>query len=332
MQKVSRRQQFMLTLPGLLLLAAFLLSGGTEALTGGGPSAAAAETDQQAGPAVVHNPGGCVGEQRKPSFGSAMVVTSGEIICSNLTSFGGSVVIHGEVDGDVVAFGGNVFIDGTVNGNVALYGGDLDLQNGTHVNGDIHICGGRWTEGTASRLHGNAFSCTKSAGALLSSDFGASFHFWFTLAWVILGMLLTTLLPEHVMLVRTTVRIKMRRSLVLGLLSILLAPAILAVLIALIISIPLAILVAVGLIAAWALGTVAIGGLIGDSIIRAIAPQQNTRLSQVVVGLLVLALVGLLPYIGWLISIGAGLLGLGAVFLSRFGTRLYSQPKHPLPL
>jgi hypothetical protein len=43
-------------------------------------------------------------------------------------------------------------------------------------------------------------------------------------------------------------------------------------------------------------------------------------------------LAGSLPYIGCFISIGAGLLGLGAVFLSRFGTRLYSQPKQPLPL
>jgi hypothetical protein len=53
---------------------------------------------------------------------------------------------------------------------------------------------------------------------------------------------------------------------------------------------------------------------------------------QVVVGMTVLTLVGSLPYVGWLIGIGAGMLGLGAVFLSRFGTRLYSQPKQPLPL
>jgi len=124
----------------------------------------------------------------------------------------------------------------------------------------------------------------------------------------------------------------MRRSLILGLLSILLAPAILAVLVALIIPIPLAILVAIGLIAAWALGTVAIGWLIGDHIMRFVSPHQNTRVLQVVVGLTVLVLAGSLPYIGWLIILGAGLLGLGAAFLSRFGTRLYSQPKQPLPL
>ena len=147
-----------------------------------------------------------------------------------------------------------------------------------------------------------------------------------------IGSLLTWLLPEHVMLVRTTVRTKGKRSLILGLLTVLLAPVVLVVLTALIIAIPLAIIVTIGLIAAWTLGTVAVGWLVGDSIVRRVLPQHNRRLVQVVVGLTVLALAGSLPYIGWLISVGAGLVGLGAVLLSRFGTRLYSSPKHPLTL
>jgi hypothetical protein len=157
-------------------------------------------------------------------------------------------------------------------------------------------------------------------------------RFWSTLAWVILGILLTFLLPEHVMLVRTTVKSKMARSFVLGLLSVLLAPAILAVLIGLIISIPLAILVAVGLIAAWVLGTVAVSWIVGDYLVRSMVPQYSTRLLQILVGMAVLALAGSLPSIGLWISIGSGLVGLGAVLLSRFGTRLYSPPRHPLPL
>jgi hypothetical protein len=65
---------------------------------------------------------------------------------------------------------------------------------------------------------------------------------------------------------------------------------------------------------------------------RAIAPHRNTRTLQIVVGLTALTLVGALPYIGWLVNIVAGLLGLGAVLLSRFGTRLYGRPRGPLNL
>ncbi len=335
MHKVSRKQRFMLTLPGLMLLAAFLIAGGLEALQGKMLTASAAEARGKVRAAdnrVLQRSMDCSEERRGLSFNSAVVVTSGKVVCGDLTSFGGFVVIRGVLEGDVVVFGGNVVINGVVNGNVTIYGGNLTLQDDAQVNGDIHVCGGIWTEGSNSQLHGSAFSCTKSLGTLLTGVSGASIRFWSTLVWVILGMLLTSLLPEHVMLVRTTVKSKMGRSFVLGLLSVLLAPAILAVLVGLIISIPLAILVAVGLIAAWALGTAAVGWIVGDYIVRSMFPQHSTRLLQIMVGMTALALAGSLPSIGLWITIGSGLVGLGAVLLSRFGTRLYSPPRHPLPL
>ncbi len=326
MLKVVRRSLRLFALSSLWLMITLVLSGGIQALLSDIPTALAASR--------IANDGkpDCTDAYHKPSFGSTVVVNSGEVICSNLTSFGGTVIIRGNVMGDVVAFGGNVVIDGKVDGNVMLYSGNITLQGGSQVNGDIHLCGGHWLHGTDSRLHGSVIDCTRGVGQLIMDDGGVEFRFWSLVTWVALGILLTSLLPEHVMLVRTTVKNKLRRSLVLGLLSILLAPAILAVLFALIIPIPLAILVAIGLLAAWALGTVAVSWLIGEYIVRTVAPHQNTRVVQVVVGLTVLILAGSLPYIGWLIILGAGLLGLGAVFLSRFGTRLYSQPKQPLPL
>lgn len=335
MHKVSRKLQFMLMLPGFILLAAFLMVSGGGVLQGETLTVPAVEAMghiRRADKATLRPLMDCTEGHRGPSFNSAAVVTDGEVICSDLTSFGGSVTIDGVVKGDVVVFGGNVVINGAVNGNVTIYGGNLNLQDGAQVNGDVHVCGGDWTGSSDSQLHRSVFSCTKSLGTLLTSVSGANIRFWSTLVWVLLGILLTSLLPEHVMLVRTTANCKMGRSFVLGLLSVLLAPAILAVLVGLIISIPLAILVSVGLIAAWALGTVAIAWIVGDYIVRSVAPQYSTRLLQVVVGMVALALAGSLPSIGLWITIGSGLVGLGAVLLSRFGTRLYSPPRHPLPL
>ena len=250
----------------------------------------------------------------------------------NVTSFGGTIVIQGEVQGDIVAFGTSIIVDGQVQGTITAYGGSVTLEKISAVYGDVHLCQGTWTPGSDVHVHGNFDGCPESFNQLLMSDAGPNFRFWSTLAWIALGALLIVVLPEHVMLVRTTILSKTRRSLVLGILSTLLALPVLAILVALIISIPLAIIVAIGLIAAWALGTVAVGSLLGEYIVRVVAPQKNTRPVQVVVGLTVLVLAGSLPYIGWCISIGAGLIGLGAVFLSRFGTRLYSQPKQPIML
>jgi hypothetical protein len=336
MQKVSQRQRFMLSLPGFMLLAAFLIGGGIGALTIGTPTAYAAQAEQtqsldaEAPEQRAFANKDCQGTQLRPNFGGVVEVRKGEVVCGDVTSFGGKVVIHGEVTGDVVTFGGNVILTGEVDGNVSLYGGDLFTPERAHINGDIHVCGGNWTEGTGLQLHGSVFRCTGGVNTLLGNDAGVQLRFWYIITWVTLGVVLTTLLPEHVMMVRTTAKCKLRRSLALGLLSTLLAPVILAVLIALIIAIPLAILVAVGFIAAWALGTVAIGWIVGDMIVQRIAPNQNTRVMQIVVGLAVLAFLGSLPYIGWIISLLSGMSGLGAVFLSRFGTRLYGQPKRPI--
>ncbi|HLX56192.1 MAG TPA: hypothetical protein VKR83_04140, partial [Ktedonobacteraceae bacterium] len=69
-----------------------------------------------------------------------------------------------------------------------------------------------------------------------------------------------------------------------------------------------------------------------EQIIHALTSRPHTRYLQVVVGVIVLAALGSLPFIGWLVGLGTGFVGLGAVLLSRFGTRLYSQPEQPLPI
>ena len=313
-------------LSGIWLIIALVIGVGAGILVGGNTPAKAASIS------TARNVTECTEEHPKPSFGSTIVVGNSDRICGSLTTFGGTTVVQGKVSGDIVAFAGSVIINGQVDGNVNVYGGNLTLQNGAHINGDIHVCGGQWIEGTNSQFHGTVFECTKSVTLLLSEDGSPGSRFWLVFTWVALALLLTALLPEHVMLVRATVKSKVGRSFVLGLLTILLTPAVLSVLIALIIPIPLAIIVAIGLIAAWALGTVAVGWLIGEYLVHKVAPHYYSRSIQVVVGSAVLALAGTLPYIGWIISIGAGLLGLGAVFLSRFGTRLYVQPKQPLSM
>jgi len=276
--------------------------------------------------------GVCTAEsQNRPAFGQSFVVEKGDVVCGDITLFGSTLDVKGQVWGDILAFGSNIHIAGTVSGNINLYGGSATLQNHSRIHGNINLFGGNQRVEAGAHLDGKIDNRSQHVSLWLPGiNTGFAFPFIQIVVWVVLGLALISLLPEHVMFVRTTVTSKTRRSLLLGLLSLVLAPTILIVLIALIILIPLAIILAIGLIAAWALGTIAIGWLVGEYIMRVIAPQHNTRLAQVSVGLTVLMLVGSLPYVGWIVSVGAGVLGLGAVFLSRYGTRLYSQPRHPL--
>lgn len=327
MLKAGRISWVLLVLFGLFLIAMLPISGPHSLLAQLTPATV------QAASMDIDGPGSqCTTSYEGPSFGSTLVVNRQEVLCSDITSFGGVVNIEGQVRGDVAAFGSNVVIDGTVTGNVSLYGSSATLRTNSHVHGNILLYGGSYRKDRGAVFDGQSINNPGHFGWLFGGGNAFSFPALSILTWVALGLIFTLLLPEHVMLVRTTAANKKGRSLVVGLLTILIAPAVLVVLIALILPIPLAIIVALGLITAWALGTVAVGWLIGEQLMHALAPHQNTRTMQILVGLAALTLAGALPYIGWLITLGAGLLGLGAVLLSRFGTRLYGRPRGPLDL
>lgn len=319
MFKHSNRRWNAFILPGLVLMAVFLIhsTGWSGMIPGLSPTTTAKGSG-----------GSCINS--RPDFGGTVIIDTHEVVCDSLITFGATVAINGEVRGDVDAFGGTVVIAGTVDGNIVLYGGMLTLQNGSVVHGKIQLYGSRWFPGKGYQVGGAVSTIPDSISWLIADMGNFSFPLWPIVIWSGLGLMLTWLLPEHVLLVRATAIQNAKRSFIVGLLSILLAPPVLMVLAALILPIPLAVILALTLVAAWAFGTVAVGWLIGEHIVRAVDPRHNTRPVQVVVGLAVLALLGSIPYIGWFITLAVGLIGLGTVFLSRFGTRLYGQPRRPL--
>ena len=66
-------------------------------------------------------------------------------------------------------------------------------------------------------------------------------------------------------------------------------------------------------------GLVGCSLLLGDKLAELLRFRTKTLLGSPVIGLVVLALVRLIPFIGGLVSFGIVLLGLGAVIVTRFG-------------
>src|SRR2546425_1088000 len=65
---------------------------------------------------------------------------SGDVTC-----FGCSIRVRGEVAGDATAFGGSILIEdqGQVAGDVTGFGGDVRLDKGVKVSGDVTVFGGK---------------------------------------------------------------------------------------------------------------------------------------------------------------------------------------------
>ena len=324
MLKVARLPRFLLMLVGGLFVL-MLITNAISSLLSPAPPVALATDGRMAGELSP-----CTSRDQKPSFGGTVTVGSTDALCSDVTAMGGSISIQGLVRGNILAFGSTIIIDGGVIGDIKLFGGSISFHAGSYVHGNVNLYGSRVDREKEVRIDGTYDDHNRTTDLFGLSTF--AFPVWFLLLMIPLGLLYIRFLPEHVMFVSATVKNKMRRSLLIGLLSALLAPAVLLILIALIISIPFALIVLLVLLAAWTLGTIAICRMLGEQIIRAFTSRPYTRYLQVTVGVIMLTVFISLPFIGWLVFLGTGIVGLGAVLLSRFGTRLYRQPEQPLPI
>lgn len=333
MRQVRGLPWFLLVGVGVLLIPTFLILNSEAIFSAVTPEPQAAYAASAALPHDELRAGTCMGTSRPPLFGGTVVVDRGETQCSELTVFGGTVLIHGQLRGNLLAFGGTISIDGGVFGDISLFGGSVTLQPGAYVHGTIHLYGGQEVKARGAILDGTLDD--HSQHALYFGFQGPGFSIWYLIVMIPLSLLFIRFLPEHTTFVRATVEQHTRRSFIVGLLTCLLAPVALFLLLALIVAIPVALVVLIGLLAGWVSGIIAVSWSIGEQIIHALGSRPAARRSRylaVILGQVALAIFGSLPVIGWLVAVSAGMIGLGAVLLSRFGTRMYGRPRQLLPL
>jgi len=77
-----------------------------------------------------------------------------------LTCFGCSIRIRGEVAGDVTAFGGSITLEdqGQVAGDVTVFGGDIRLDQAVKVSGNVTVFGGQIRRDPEASIAGDVTS------------------------------------------------------------------------------------------------------------------------------------------------------------------------------
>ena len=296
-----------------------------------------------AGGSVVVEPGttarsmalfGCSGVVRSEGtvtgyavvMGGSLHIEKGAHVNRNVAVLGGSVVIDGEVGGDVSVAGGSVVLSDTavVNGNVRIAGGSVQRSGGATVRGSFSQENNPRFPGapTIPILPRVPFIGTRS--------FGGGFDFlhgvFSALAFAALGAVLVALFPAPVRRVSETVEHHFVPSVGVGCLTLIVAPFVSVALVITIIGIPVVVLLAFVGAAAWCFGWISIGALAGERILRAFNARNITPVLAVVIGVLVIALIAEVPFFGGIVWLLVGLLGLGAVILTRFGSRAYPPP------
>ncbi len=290
-------------------------------------------------------------------FGCNGTIRSGGTVRGDVVVFGGNLTVDsgGQVNGNIAVFGGAASVGGTVNGDVAIAGGSVNLGSTAVVNGSVRVAGGSLNRAEGATIHGGVTQennprvppivwPTVITRTFPSDGVGfAAFDFFrnviTALALAALGALLVVFFPQPTRRVMETAQNQIGPSLGTGCLTMLVTPVLLILLAITIIGIPVTVILAIVAAAAWIFGWIAIGYLAGEKILEALKVRDIVPILAVVVGVLILAVLTFVPCLGGLLGLLIGALGLGAVVLTRFGTRPYPYtpawapvgPVGPLP-
>lgn len=294
----------------------------------------------------------------KVVFGDTFTLKSGETLDGNLVVFGGNVTVEegATITGDVVVIGGNVELGGTVENDLVVIGGNVDLLSTAVVEGKLVSSGGSTRRAEGSEVKGGETqgfsprfdwptpievgSRVRPIDFALSLIWNGLIALGWTVALSLMAMLVVLFMPEQTARVSGAVAGTPVLSGLLGLLTLVAFPVV-AVVVAITICLsPLSLIgtmiFGIGLLFGW----LALGALIGERLAaslrwRDLSPMLAAGLGTFLITLLVSGL-SILPGVGeclgTIIGVVLAALGLGAVVLTRFGTRpYYGTPAAPNP-
>ncbi|MGQ9585173.1 MAG: hypothetical protein ACUVXG_07205 [Anaerolineae bacterium] len=289
-------------------------------------------------------------------FGEDLVVRSGDRLRGDAVVFGANALVEsgGLIAGDLAVMGGNATIEGEVLGNIVVFGGNVDLKDGSQVAGNVVSFGGSIQQAAGARVQGQVFSSLRWESLWKGWLFrrqpvpevpglpGQPLAWWnaalaglLGLVRSVVGALIMSLLmaglaalallflSEQTKRVAGCLQRAWPTSLGVGLLALVAVVGVAAVLIVTICLAPVGLLLLLAGAVAWVFGLIAIGAIVGDKLFQNLKVGETAPLVRAMVGTGLIVLLSHTPCIGWLLGLAAGVLGLGAVILTQFGTRPY---------
>ncbi|MDA8124106.1 MAG: polymer-forming cytoskeletal protein [Deltaproteobacteria bacterium] len=252
-------------------------------------------------------------EKRIIKIGSDVTVAEGTKVRSVVT-VGGQITVDGEVEQSVTALGGSVVLTRTavVKGNVTALGGVIVAARDAQIDGNL-------TEINSSNL----FNTLTTA---LSSEWeGWSWIFAFVslaifLVILVLALLIVALLPKPIQLVTEAITEHTFKVVLCGILALVLIAPLALLLTVSVVGIALIPLEVIIVVSSVLMGFIAVGQLIGKKVFHWLGRPNPAALRATFWGLILLWMIGWVPYIGWMVKALALVIGLGAALITRFGT------------
>lgn len=271
------------------------------------------------------------------------------VVGGNARLLGARISLDGQVAGSVLAAGGSVRINSVIGGDVRVATGDLSFGPDARINGTLTYSAPEPIEIADNVIAAERVLFQKleapSASEIVDgavreplrgfwpSFLGIAFGFVVTIAFLtLLAAVLLALTPATVERVRRETATAPFRSLGVGVLTLAALIGLVPVAAITIIGIPLIPVVILAIVAMWI-----VGYLLGVYVVawriaagfRDLTPNNGTRLIVIVIGLVAVAVLNFIPFVGWLLNLALVLLGIGGIAVQMLA-RL-SRPAAPEP-
>jgi hypothetical protein len=239
-----------------------------------------------------------------------------------------------EVRGLTQIAGADVIFAGVSHGGAEIYGDTIEIDG--HIAGDLLVRARSVTIGKTAVIDGNVTFQSFNEPVIVQ---GAAIHgrqtvtlpqpqvgrfgaaqalfglvFFSVAAGFMAGLVLLLLRRAVVERAVAALRARPGHSFGLGVLVFILVPVIAVLLMATVVGIPTAVLILLALPLLWLAGTVIAAFTMGDFLVNRVPRPRGFfgQLWQLIVGLVVLSIIGIIPYLGFLTWLAALLVGLGA--------------------
>ena len=262
--------------------------------------------------------------------GNAIAQTDLNINNTNLIRLGGSVTVtEKQVVENAIAIGGSAIVqpNGRVTQTAIAIGGDVILNKGARVDGDAYAIGGKvvQTEGaTIGGSNGTFNDHSNGQGMMgmhrdqnyfLSMYFvHASLRIFSAIVGAIVGIILLSAAPSFLPNLAATVRQYPGQSALWGMGAIVTFVALNIFLAITLIGIPLIPLLSVIFSLTSLVGALGISLFIGQQV-----SDRRSPLQQFLIGLLIVTLLALIPFVGGIVVFVVSLVGLGSLLTWKFG-------------
>jgi len=284
----------------------------------------------------------------KVVLGQSFTLLEDQILNGDLAVIGATATLKpgSQVNGSIAIIGGVLEIDGLVTGDVQAIGGTVNLKENALIKGSFYNFGSNLQQMDGARIEGTQISNLPFEfnfddndipnlnnlpleAARNTTSFLAK-TLWAVLQIIALGglaMLVVLLAPKSTNRIATAIGKQPFTHWGIGLLTAFAFPAVILVCIVTIIFIPLGLIGIMALTVAFTYGWIALGYEIGKRLFG-----SSSNLSPALIagpGTVILSVVGrilgAIPCIGWLFVSTLSLFGLGAIVLTRIGTRDYPE-------